>query len=88
MDVGSIVWFRQPAEAQTRSRRSATVAGAAAATHEDSWRPWHKGKILKAMPLGVGTTFTVDKIHEASKLFFSYYSLWRPTTFRRLVRGG
>jgi len=64
MDVGSIVWFRQPAEAPARARRGTAAPGAATATHEDSWRPWHKGKITKATPSDTGTTYTVDKIHE------------------------
>jgi len=72
MDVGSIVWYRKPAEggpaAGGAPRRRGTTVGMAVGvgTHEDLWRPWAKGKITATKPGAMPhtTVYTVDLMHE------------------------
>jgi hypothetical protein len=64
MDIGSIVWFRKPAD---RHRAGTVRRGSinAAAAIEDQWREWSRGKIVKAGPDGAGgMAYSVDMLHE------------------------
>jgi len=66
MDVGSIVWFRKPLERANRGASHARRGSVnAAASIEDQWRDWSKGKIIHAGDDGHGgCSYTVDMLHE------------------------
>jgi hypothetical protein len=73
MDVGSIVWFRKPAETHAASggrarRGTITAMAVGVGTHEDLWRPWSKGKITATRPGKEPNTtiYTVDLMHEVN----------------------
>lgn len=76
MDIGSIVWFRQPAE---RTRAGTIRRGSinAAAAIEDQWREWAKGKIVSASDDGAGgMCYSIDKLHEVINVFIYLFILY------------
>ena len=75
MDVGSVVWYREPdpsargASASGAAPRRRGTISAAGPSVEDLWRPWNKGKIVKAEDAGAGAfTYTVDELYEDGDL--------------------